>query len=105
MTGNLTPEETGLIEYINGMIREANIAVTNGTPYMRCIEGEIAVYAPAERALIPGHIATEPGLREMRISSCCEFHFDKMFQSGWTDPVTGDPGDTPEEEDGPWPSN
>lgn len=71
----------------------------------RCIEGEVMLYVPYERALIPGHIYSDEGLKEARISGSCEYHFDRWFEPGWVDVITGEKGRTPpeeeEEEEGP----
>jgi hypothetical protein len=64
-----------------------------------CIYGEKMLYLPHERALIPGHIYSESGVDEARVSSCCEYHFDKMFEPGWVDIVTGEKGDLYEDEE------
>lgn len=64
-----------------------------------CIFGEAMFFMAHSRALIPGHIYTELGMQEVKISGCCEYHFDKMYEPGWKDPVTGELGDTPEEPD------
>lgn len=58
-----------------------------------CIHGEKMLWLPYDRALIPGHIYSEDGMREARISGCCEYHFDKMFDEDWVDVLTGEPGD------------
>lgn len=69
------------------------------TDSKRCIEGEPMLYFPYHRALVPGHIYSEGGIREARISGCCEYHFDRMFEPGWVDVVTGQPGLTSAEEE------
>lgn len=45
----------------------------------RCIQGEKIIHLPDTEARGPGHIYSEDGLQEFRISRCCEFHFDKWF--------------------------
>lgn len=45
----------------------------------RCLFGEKVFYVAYHRALAPGHIYSPSGMEEIRISSCCEFHFDYMF--------------------------
>lgn len=52
---------------------------------LRCIFGEKPFYSEDDRARMPGHVYSEAGIREFAISSCCEFHFDKMFASGSED--------------------
>lgn len=63
----------------------------------KCIKGEPMLWLPYERALIPGHIYSESGLSEAKISGCCEYHFDRWFEPGWVDAITGEHGDTPAE--------
>ena len=46
----------------------------------KCIYGEKVYYVDAIRAYSPGHIYSHEGMSEMRISGCCEFHFDSMFE-------------------------
>lgn len=93
--GHFTPdprdEETAKV--LHGMAEEAA-----KTDTMRCVYGEPMLFLPYGKAVIPGHIYSEAGVREARISRCCEYHFDKAFEEGWTDPLTGEPGGTPEEE-------
>lgn len=50
------------------------------TDTARCISGEAVFYAPDTEARIPGHIYSEIGVQEFRISHCCEYHFDKDMQ-------------------------
>jgi hypothetical protein len=45
----------------------------------RCLNGEQVMYFPADKAYGPGHIYSEAGVREFRISGCCEACFDDMF--------------------------
>ena len=63
--------------------------------YKRCLWGEPMLWLPCDRAVAPGHIYSEAGLREARISGSCEYHFDKMFKPGWTDIITKEAGQTP----------
>jgi hypothetical protein len=42
----------------------------------RCLEGEPVFYYGGDHARDPGHIYSEAGSREFRISGLCEFHFD-----------------------------
>lgn len=46
----------------------------------RCIYGEAVFYRPDNSAFGPGHIYSETGRAEFRISKCCEYHFDEMFK-------------------------
>lgn len=46
----------------------------------RCIQGEKIIYLPDDEARGPGHIYSQEGLAEFRISRCCEYHFDKWFE-------------------------
>lgn len=43
----------------------------------RCMAGEKVYYMPYEYGLMPGHIYSELGMDEFRISQSCEYHFDK----------------------------
>lgn len=45
----------------------------------RCVEGEAVFWYAWERGLIPGHIYSEAGRNEFRMSHSCEFHFDKWL--------------------------
>lgn len=65
----------------------------------KCIEGEPMLYVEYDRALIPGHIYSREGIAEARISGSCEYHFDRWFEPGWVDVVTGEQGKTPAEDD------
>lgn len=82
-----------IVDRLAAMAREAEDAHT-----MRCTYGEPMTYLPAHRAYAPGHIYSEMGVNEARISGMCEYHFDFLFEPGWTDPVTGQRGATPAEE-------
>jgi predicted RNase H-like HicB family nuclease len=46
----------------------------------KCIEGEKVFYYDWPRGLMPGHIYSETGMDEFRISRACEFHFDEWFK-------------------------
>jgi hypothetical protein len=48
-----------------------------GVSYARCIDGEAVVHLPYGHALGPGHIYSEAGIREFKITRICEFHFDQ----------------------------
>ena len=65
----------------------------------RCVEGEPMLWLPYHRAVVPGHIYSEKGIDEARMSGCCEYHFDRMFEPGWVDVITGEKGDMPDEDD------
>ena len=93
MATTLTEQEQVLVQRLGQMAEEASTLDTK-----RCIEGEPMLWLPHDRALVPGHVYSEAGLDEAKISGCCEYHFDRMFEPGWTDPVTGEPGLTPEED-------
>ena len=82
-----------MIESLEAMRDEALMG-----DYKRCIEGEPMLWLPHTRALMPGHIYSQAGAAEARISGSCEYHFDRWFKPGWTDPVTGEPGDTPSDD-------
>lgn len=69
-----------------------------GGDWKKCLKGEPMLFMECDRAVAPGHIYSEAGLKEARISGYCEYHFDRMFEPGWTDPITGEAGNTPEEE-------
>ena len=45
----------------------------------RCIQGEKVIYLPDTQARGLGHVFSTDGLAELRMSGCCEFHFDKWF--------------------------
>lgn len=46
----------------------------------RCISGEKVFYFDHHKALIPGHIYSETGMDEFKISGACEYHFDTWFK-------------------------
>lgn len=46
----------------------------------KCIQGEKLVYLPDTEARGPGHVYSDEGLHEFRISGCCEYHFDLWFK-------------------------
>ena len=46
----------------------------------RCIQGEKIFFIPDSRARGEGHIYSDAGLSEFRISGCCEYHFDNWFR-------------------------
>lgn len=66
--------------------------------FKTCIEGEPMVFLECDRAVAPGHVYSQAGLKEARISGSCEYHFDRWFEPGWVDPITGEKGNTPDEE-------
>ena len=43
---------------------------------LRCLAGEKVFYAEHTHGLIPGHIYSELGRYEFKISQSCEYHFD-----------------------------
>lgn len=45
-----------------------------------CVAGEKVVFLDFPFALMPGHIYSEAGVDEFRISGCCEYHFDTWFK-------------------------
>lgn len=85
-------QQESAVARLQEMAKEAE-----GGDHRRCVNGEVMLYLPYHRALVPGHIYSESGIAEAKISGCCEYHFDRYFQPGWTDPVTGEPGLTPKE--------
>lgn len=46
----------------------------------RCVSGEYVFYYAYDKALLPGHIYSEIGMDEYKISKCCEYHFDEWFK-------------------------
>lgn len=56
--------------------------VTGHAVSSKCMHGgESVLFFEADKAYGPGHIYSEAGVREFRISNCCEYHFDEMFQA------------------------
>lgn len=45
----------------------------------KCFLGETVLFFPADKGYGPGHIYSETGKVEFRISRFCEFHFDEMM--------------------------
>jgi len=58
---------------------KAMAALADSTNSAQCIKGEYVFYMEHDKGLIPGHIYSMDGVKEMGISNCCEFHFDEMF--------------------------
>lgn len=79
-------------EHLNQMRAEAEQIDSK-----RCRRGEPMLWFEFDCAVVPGHIYSEAGLREARMSGYCEYHFDRWFQPGWTDVITGEKGDVPDE--------
>jgi hypothetical protein len=46
---------------------------------LRCIFGEKVFYVEDTKSRMPGHCYSKEGVLEIRISGCCEYHFDEMF--------------------------
>lgn len=90
---DLTKDEEQMVAHLKEMRIEAETLDTK-----KCIEGEPMLFLEHTRALVPGHIYSAEGMSEARISGSCEYHFDRWFKEGWTDPITGEPGLTPMEE-------
>lgn len=90
----LTPEQQEAVEHLRTMATEAAKTDTKVCVW----GGEKMLYLPFNRALVPGHIYSMGGIAEARISGSCEYHFDRAFQPGWVDAVTGEPGLTPAED-------
>lgn len=66
--------EADVMEQVKIMATQASSAQT-----MKCLHGEPVFYWPYTKGLVPGHIYSEAGIAEARISGCCEYHFDSMF--------------------------
>lgn len=62
------------------VIETRDAAMADDEYQNRCFYGEKVFYSPADRAYAPGHIYSEAGVREHRISQCCEWHFDQLFK-------------------------
>lgn len=46
----------------------------------QCLDGELVFFVEHTHALMPGHIYSYDGVREFKISKCCEFHFDEWLK-------------------------
>lgn len=55
-------------------------AMDDETYQTRCVNGEKVFYVPADKAYAPGHIYSELGMDEYKISKCCEWHFDQWLK-------------------------
>lgn len=55
----------------------AKEAFEAGTYSAVCMAGEPVFYYPFSYGLMPGHIYSELGMDEFKISKSCEYHFDK----------------------------
>lgn len=67
--------EIELLEQASQMAAEAEEANMG-----RCLKGEAVFYLPAAEAVRPGHIYSDAGRDEWKISRLCEFHFDGLFE-------------------------
>jgi hypothetical protein len=56
------------------------LLATEDTGNERCVQKEAVFYLPYHKALLPGHIYSDAGLREFKISHCCEYHFDEWVK-------------------------
>jgi len=57
---------------------------------MTCIIGKEKVFfVEHTRSLIPGHIYSRAGMREVSITGMCEYHFDEMCQDDEDAPRIG----------------
>lgn len=77
------------------MAVEAQGRADAGTYHAKCIAGEAVFYYPYPKALIPGHIYSQAGMDEFKISTACEFHFDEWF----SDDEEEDYGNLPQDSD------
>jgi hypothetical protein len=44
--------------------------------YAACVEGEPVVYLPYTETVAEGHICSEAGVQEYKITHMCQWHFD-----------------------------
>lgn len=92
----LTLEER--IAFVKQVAEEAKVNDT-----MTCKHGgEPVFHVPISPPLVPGHVDTDDGLREMRITGWCGYHWDMLLKPGWVDPLTGEHGHIPPEEGDEW---
>jgi hypothetical protein len=70
----ITPHHDA-IEHARHMAYQAEM--TDGAA--RCSTGEAVFFFEYPIPLIPGHIYSEKGVDEFRISKTCEYHFDSDF--------------------------
>lgn len=77
-----TEEDKKVLEEVIKPLKEA---AEKAKDIGRCIEGEAIFWHEYHRALAPGHIYSEAGRNEFRISRLCEYHFDSV-----TDPSVVD---------------
>ncbi len=52
--------------------------VNEGNPANNCVNGHPIFYVEGQAGELPGHIYSEAGMREFRISRMCEWCFDDM---------------------------
>jgi len=70
-------DETQALICCTEMSLRAEEAIEAGTLETKCIAGEAVFYYPYSHGLMPGHIYSELGIYEYRISRSCEYHFDE----------------------------
>jgi len=74
----LTDEEvTEATEHAEKMYAAALDEHTKGWYTQVCVAGEPVFYMDFKFGLIPGHIYSELGMEEFKISRSCEYHFDE----------------------------
>lgn len=74
---NPTPEQVS--QAVSDCIKMATQAEEDDGYNNRCVNGEKVFYYDYYRGLMPGHIYSEDGMREFKMSGACEFHFDEWF--------------------------
>lgn len=88
------------LEFARLVSREAEVSLkTAEHPERgRCLEGHAVFYLPGGEALIPGHVYSEAGLREFRISGYCEWCFDRFTREVDPDVLDHLPDDDDEDD-------
>lgn len=82
-----TPEdEAKALEHAKEMASMAGDWHETGRYDAVCIQGEPVFYMDYYKALVPGHIYSDLGMDEFKISRACEYHFDEWFDEPDNDP-------------------
>jgi len=73
-------DKTKALENAMEMAAQAQVEYDEGRYHYLCVMGEPVFYFDYPHALIPGHVYSESGMDEYKISGSCEYHFDKWFK-------------------------
>lgn len=90
----LAPPDAGTLKeqgHTYEEVRDAAQSADGG--WSRCFIGkEVVFYYPDTEARDPGHIYSQDGLAEYKISQTCEYHFDQIARE-WEESYNGEEED------------